>query len=360
MNDNELNLPSGAITVYRMEDGRGSVRVRIDGDTTWLQQSAIAELYGTTKQNISLHVRKILAEGELDHDAVVKQYLTAAADGKSYLVQHYNLDMVLAIGYRVRSDRGTAFRQWATERLREYLVKGFTLDDERLKGGSGLTDHFDELLARIREIRASEARVYQRIKEIFSLASDYREGEKETQLFFAVMQNKMHFAATGLTAAEIIRKRADAGNVNMGLTSWKGGRVLKRDVGTAKNYLDAPEIDTLNRITVMFLDQAEFRSQRRQDICMRDWDQLLDKFLLDTELHVLPDTGSVSHENAMQWAEEQYDAFAQRRRLTAEDAAEQRYFDDLRTAAQALETTRSSPTQKKKSTSSRTKGRKRK
>jgi hypothetical protein len=177
--------------------------------------------------------------------------------------------VVLAVGYRVRSPRGTQFRQWATTRIEEYVVKGFTLDDERLKRPSD-ADYFDELLARIREIRASEARVYQRIREILALASDYAEGEQETLRFFAFMQNKMHYAATGLTAAEIVRRRADADKPNMGLTSWSGGRVLKRDVGTAKNYLDEGEIDTLNRITVMFLDQAEFRAQRRRNIKMAD------------------------------------------------------------------------------------------
>jgi hypothetical protein len=233
--------------------------------------------------------------------------------------------------------RGTQFRRWATDRLREYLVKGFTLDDDRLKGRDRLADHFDELLARIREIRASEVRVYQRIREIFSLARDYVEGQQETQVFFAIMQNKMHYAATGMTAAEIIRRRADATTANMGLTAWTGGRVLKGDIKTAKNYLAEKEIDTLNRIVVMFLDQADFRAQRRQDIRMADWTAFLDKFLRDTELPVLAGAGSISHDEAMAWANQQYDAFAERRRLEAEAAAEARYVDDLRTSAKALE-----------------------
>jgi hypothetical protein len=248
--------------------------------------------------------------------------------------------MIIAVGYRVKSSVATKFRQWATERLREYLVKGFTLDDERLKGRNKLADYFDELLARIREIRASEARVYQRIREIFALASDYVEDEQATQVFFAIMQNKMHYAAAGMTAAEIVRRRADAGKPNMGLTSWTGSRVLKRDVTTAKNYLDKKEIDTLNRIVVMFLDQAEFRAQRRQDIKMRDWEMSLDKFLRDTELPVLPDAGSVSREEAIAWANEQYDAFAERRRLEAEASADEHYLDDLRSSARTLETER--------------------
>jgi hypothetical protein len=204
-------------------------------------------------------------------------------------------------------------------------------------------DYFDELLARIREIRASEARVYQRIREIFALACDYREGEEETQRFFATVQNKMHHAATGMTAAEIIRRRADSAKANMGLTAWKGGHVLKRDVSTAKNYLDAKEIDTLNRITVMFLDQAEFRAQRRQDIHMRDWEVFLDKFLRDTELPVLIGTGTVSHDEALDWAHRQYDAFAERRRLDAEAQAEARYVEDLKQSAKMLEGKRGKP-----------------
>ncbi len=240
----------------------------------------------------------------------------------------------------MRSHRGVQFRQWATERLCEYLVKGFTLDDDRLKGRDQLADYFDELLARIRDIRASEKRSYQRIREIFVLATDYREGEQETQVFFAVMQNKMHFAATGMTAAEIVRQRADANQANMGLTAWSGGRVLKRDVSTAKNYLTEREIDTLNRIVVMFLDQAEFRALRRQDIKMRDWTTFLDKFLQDTELPVLEGPGSMSHEEAISWAETQYDVFTERRRLEAEKDAEIRYLDDLRSSAKTVENLR--------------------
>ena len=264
---------SSEIVIYRGEDGRNRIQVRVEAETVWLTQIGLAELFQTTVPNINIHIRNILKEGELEETATVKDYLTVRQEGARQVqrnLKHYNLDMVLSVGYRVRSARGTQFRQWATERLREYLVKGFTMDDERLKGRDQLADYFDELLARIREIRASEARVYQRIREIFALASDYREGERETQVFFAAMQNKMHFAATGMTAAEIVNGRADSAKPNMGLKAWSGGRVLKRDVATAKNYLDEKEIDTLNRIVVMFLDQAEFRAQRRQDIKMRD------------------------------------------------------------------------------------------
>lgn len=334
---------TAGIILYPTEDGRHHIEVRLEGESVWLTQIMMAQLFETTVPNISIHIRNILADNELRPYATIKEHLIVRLEGTRKVerrVKFYNLDMILAIGYRVRSPRGVQFRQWATERLREYLVKGFTLDDERLKGRNTLADHFDELLGRIREIRASEARVYQRIREIFSLASDYVPEQEETQRFFALMQNKMHYAAAGLTAAEIIRRRADAAKPNMGLTAWTGGRVLKRDVTTAKNYLDEREIDTLNRIVVMFLDQAEFRAQRRQDIHMRDWTMILDKFLRDTELPVLADAGSMGREDAVAWANEQYDAFAERRRLEAEAAAEAHYLDDLRTSARTLETQR--------------------
>ncbi len=338
-----MNQPENApekhsdILIYQAEDGRTKISTRLENETLWLSLNQMVELYQRDKSVISRHIRNILEDGELAQDSVVADYATTAADGKRYQVKHYNLDMILAVGYRVRSPRGVQFRQWATERLREYIVKGFTMDDERLKLVDRRADYFNELLSRIREIRASEARVYQRIREIFSLASDYVEDQQETQTFFATMQNKMHFAASGLTAAEIIYQRADAAKPNMNLTSFKGGRVLKRDVGTAKNYLNEKEIDTLNRITVMFLDQADFRAQRRQDIRMKDWEGFLDKFLRDTELPVLDNAGSVSRERALERANAQYDTFAERRRLEAETAADERYMEDLKNTAKALE-----------------------
>lgn len=339
MSPQDSEPPKGEIIVYQPDRAGEAIQVRLEGETVWLTQAMLAELYQTTPQNITIHIREIYKDGELSPETTCKDYLQVRAEGARTVrrrLKHYNLEMILAVGYRVRSNRGIQFRQWATARLSEYLTKGFTLDDERLKGTAGVTDYFDELLARIREIRASEARVYQRIREIFSLASDYCEDDEQTNQFFAFMQNKMHYAATGLTAAEIIRQRADATKPNMGLTSWKGGRVLKRDIGTAKNYLDASEIDTLNRITVMFLDQAEFRAQRRRDIHMADWQAFLDKFLTDTELPVLEGAGTVSRENALEWANEQYDTFADRRRLDAEAQAEQHYIDDLRRTAERL------------------------
>ncbi|MDF1591920.1 MAG: virulence RhuM family protein [Desulfobacterales bacterium] len=354
MSDQSNKIPEGGsqVVLYQTEDGQSRVQVRLENETVWLTQNLMAELYQTTKQNISLHIQNIYEEGEHTPEATVKKHLTVRQEGSrsvKRLLDYYNLDMIISVGYRVKSGVATRFRQWATERLREYLIKGFTLDDDRLKGRDRIADYFDELLARIREIRASEKRVYQRIREIFAMASDYREGEQETQAFFAVMQNKMHFAATGMTAAEIVRRRADANQANMGLTAWSGGRVLKRDVPTAKNYLDEKEIDTLNRIVVMYLDQAEFRAQRRQDIKMKDWTFFLDKFLRDTELPVLEGPGSVSHEDAVSWAEAQYDAFIERRRLDAEQGAEARYLDDLRISAEAFERGQKKPSSKRAS-----------
>ncbi|MYI67296.1 MAG: virulence RhuM family protein [Boseongicola sp. SB0673_bin_14] len=339
MSGQDQSSPGGELLMYRTSKEAAPIRVLLEGESAWLTQRLIADLYGTSIPNINQHIAAIYGQGELQPEATLKKYLIVQSEGKRQvrrLVEHYNLEMIIAIGYRVRSNRGTQFRQWATARLSEYLVKGFTLDDERLKGATSTIDYFDELLARIRDIRASEARVYQRIRDIFSLASDYREGEQETQLFFATAQNKMHFAATGLTAAQIIHERADAGKPNMGATNWKGGKLLKRDVGTAKNYLDHQEIDTLNRITVMFLDQAEFRALRRQDIRMGDWEAILDKFLTDTELPVLEGAGRVSHQNALDHANRQYAAFAERRRAAIEAETEARYVDDLKATAKLL------------------------
>lgn len=345
---------TGELLIY--QDGGGdTIRVLLEGETVWLTQRLMADLYQVGVNTVNHHVKSIYREDELAAGATIRRYRIVQTEGVRQverLVDHYNLDMILAVGYRVRSPRGTQFRQWATARLSEYLVKGFTLDDERLKGNVSPVDYFDELLARIRDIRASEARVYQRIRDIFALASDYSEDEQYTQRFFATVQNKMHFAATGLTAAEIVRQRADAERPNMGLTNWKGGRVAKRDVVTAKNYLDDQEIDILNRITVMFLDQAEFRAMRRQGVCMADWDIFLDAFLINTELSVLDSAGSVSHEQAKSWAEQQYDTFTERRRVEAEKQAEARYLDDLRSSAKELGTQRR-PSAKRPATSRR-------
>ena len=332
-------MPISELLLYQTEDGQTRVQVRLEDETVWLNQSAMVELFQTTKQNISLHIKNIFEEGELSEISVVKDYLTTAADGKIYQVKHYNLDVIISVGYRVRSQRGTQFRMWATQRLREYIVKGFTLDDERLKNppveGSGLPDRFDELLERIRDIRASERRMYLRVREIFALASDYSPSQAETTKFFRIIQNKLHFAATGKTAAELIFERADSAQPNMGLTAWKSGSVQKADVRVAKNYQVEDEIDELNRIVVMWLDFAEDQARRRREIFLKDWAEKLDAFLAFNERGVLHDAGRVSKERADEHAEAEYERFASQRRAQLEAEGAEFNLRTLEEAAKA-------------------------
>ena len=319
------------LILYTSEDGKSRMQLRIDGGTIWLSQMEIAELFQTTKQNVSLHAKNILEEGELRADSVVKDSLTTAADGKNYNTKLYNLDLILAIGYRVRSPRGTQFRQWATTNLREFLVKGFVMDDQRLKDPKGW-DYFDELLARIREIRASEKRFYQKVRDLFALSSDYAADESSTQLFFAEVQNKLHFAAAGQTAAEIIVTRANPNLPNMALTSWSGSRVRKQDVIIAKNYLSADEIDTLNRLVVIFLEQAELRVKQRKDLTLDYWRSNVDDMLRFNDQAVLDGPGKVSREDMTQVAHERYESFDAQRRIAeaAEaDAEDLRQIEEL-------------------------------
>jgi len=313
-----------AIILYRTEDGRTRIQCRFEAETIWLTQKQMAELFQKDVRTINEHIQNILVEGELVEESVIRNFRITATDGKSYETQHYNLEVVIAVGYRVKSGRGTQFRQWATERLNEYLVKGFTMDDERLKEppGKGQTDYFDELLERIRDIRASERRVYLRVREILALAADYSPSEPETQVFFQTVQNKLHFAATGKTAAELIAERADAAQPNMGLTVWKSGVVRKGDVTVAKNYLREAEINELNRIVVMFLDFAEDQALHRRQIFLHNWQTRLDDFLRLNERIILADTGKVSREQADAIAEQEYERFAARRRTQIEDEAE--------------------------------------
>lgn len=320
-------LPRSEILLYQTEDGRTRIQCRLDEETIWLTQAQIAELFDVTPQNITLHLKAVYAERELDPAATCKDYLQVRAEGGrdvSRTLRHYSLPAILAVGFRVRSPRGTQFRQWATTRLTEYLVKGFAIDDERLKNppGKGQVDYFDELLERIRDIRASERRMYLRVQEILALAADYSPSEPETQRVFQIVQNKLHFAATGMTAPELIARRANAAEPNMGLTSWSGGVVLKGDVTVAKNYLREDEITELNRIVVMFLDFAEDQARRRKQTFLRDWKTRLDDFLRFNDRDVLPNAGRVSREDANQKAAEEYDRFAARRRATREAKAE--------------------------------------
>jgi hypothetical protein len=333
--------PRSSLVLYQTEDGRTRVQCRFDGDTLWLTQVQLAELFQTSVPNINLHLKAIFAERELLPEATIKSYLMVRPEGRrqvSRQVLHYSLPVVLAVGYRVRSARGTQFRQWATEKLAEFVVKGFTLDDERLKNppGPDVPDYFDELLERIRDIRASERRMYTRVRDIMALAADYQTQAPETQHVFQVVQNKLHHAVTGMTAPEIIATRADATKPNMGLTTWSAGSVQKSDVVVAKNYLHELEITELNRIVVMFLDFAEDQAQRKRQVFLRDWPQKLDEFLRFNERNVLPDAGRVSREAAHAKAKEQYDAFAERRRALAEVQGQADAFKALEDAAKVL------------------------
>jgi len=319
--------PGGQFLVYQTEDGKLKLDVRFEGETVWLTQQHMTELFQTTKQNVSLHIQNIYEERELERGATVKESLTVQLEGSRSVqrrVEFYNLDVIISVGYRVKSQRGTQFRIWATQRLREYIVKGFAMDDERLKNppGKGHTDYFDELLERIRDIRASERRVYLRVREILALAADYSPSEPETQVFFQTIQNKLHFAATGKTAPELIAERADSAQPNMGLTAWKSSVVRKGDVGVAKNYLREDEIEELNRLVVMFLDFAEDQAKRRKQIFLQNWLTRLHDFLKLNERAILPDAGKVSREEAASFADEEYEHFAARRRAQLENEAE--------------------------------------
>ncbi len=318
---------SAEVILYRTDDGKALVQLRAMDGTVWLSQIEIAELFATTKQNVSLHAKNILEEGELPSEAVVKESLTTASDGKNYKVRLYRLEMILAIGYRVRSPRGTQFRQWATGHLAEYLVKGFVMDDERLKNPGGW-DYFDELLARIREIRASEKRFYQKVRDLLALSADYRADDTHAQIFFAEVQNKLLYTVARQTAAEIVVSRADPKSPNMALTTWSGSRVRKHDVIVAKNYLSADEVDTLNRLVVIFLEQAELRVKERQTLTLDYWRQNVDRLLAFNDRPVLTHAGVISNEEMRAIAHDRYDAFDRNRRSAEAIAAD---AEDLET-----------------------------
>ncbi|MCL7751075.1 virulence RhuM family protein [Guyparkeria hydrothermalis] len=322
------------LILYTTEDGQTELHLRAESDSIWLSQLEIAELFQTTKQNISLHAKNIFEDKELTPEATVKESLTVQAEGERQVkrrISYYNLDLILAIGYRVRSPRGAQFRQWASTHLKEFLLKGFVIDDERLKNAGGW-DYFDELLERIRDIRASEKRFYQKVRDLFALSSDYTAREKETAQFFAEVQNKLLYATTGHTAAELIVKRSDPSQPNMALTNWSGARVRKQDVIVAKNYLSADEIDTLNRLVVIFLEQAELRVKQKQKLTLDFWRNNVDKMLDFNDQPILKGAGSVSRENMEKIVRERYEAFDQQRRIAeaaAADAADLKEIEQL-------------------------------
>lgn len=298
----------GEVLLYKTDDGGTRIEVRLVGETVWLSLNQMAELFQRDKSVISKHISNLFEEKELHESSVVAKYATTAADEKTYQVEHFNLDVIISVGYRVKSKRGTQFRIWATQRLREYLVKGFTMDDERLKRGSG-GNYFDELLARIRDIRSSERVFWRKVLDIYSTSIDYSADSDISKRLFSTVQNKMHWAAHGRTAAEVITERADANRPNMGLTSWTGSRPKKADAGVAKNYLVQEELSALNLIVSAYLDFAELQALGRKPMYMRDWIVKLDSFLQLSERHVLTHAGKISHDDAMKKAELEYDKF---------------------------------------------------
>ena len=315
------------IIIYKTDDGKVKISLFAKDGSVWLNQNQLADLFDTSVPNISMHISNILKDNELSPNSVIKNYLTTACDGKNYEVTFYSLDMILAIGFRVRSKRGVQFRQWANQYLKEFMVKGFVMDDERLKNPDGRPDYFDELLARIRDIRASEKRFYQKIRDLFMLSSDYDKTDKATQMFYAQTQNKILYAITGQTATELIVSRADASQNNMALTSWEGNIVRKGDIYIAKNYLTDNEIDSLNRFVMVFLESAELRAKNRQDITMDFWRENIDRIIEFNDKKVLKGNGSVSNEQMKTIVRKVYDEFEVKRK---QYDAQQADLEDLK------------------------------
>jgi hypothetical protein len=321
------------LILYTSEDGKSRIQLRTDENTVWLTQLEMAELFDATKQNISLHLKNLFEDGELKPAATVKESLTVQIEGKREVQRNltlYNLDAILAVGYRVRSPRGVQFRRWASTVLKEFLLKGFVMDDERMKNPDGRPDHFDEMLERIREIRASEKRFYQKVRDLFALSTDYDKSDKTTQQFFAVVQNILLYAVTGKTAAELIIARADQKDPNFGLLHWKGAIVRKQDILTAKNYLTEDEIDTLNRLVVIFLETAELRAKSRQETRMSFWKGSVDQIITSNGFRLLTHAGSVSHEQMESKTNALYSDYDQHRKKQEAREADQEDEADLK------------------------------
>jgi len=305
------------ILIYQTEDGKTKIDVKIENETVWMTQKSIAELYQKDVRTINEHIINIYEENELEENRTIRKNRIVQNEGNRRVereVNFYNLEMIIAVGYRVRSHRGTQFRRWATERLNEYLIKGFTMDDERLKEMKNLgEDYFDELLERIRDIRASEKRFYKKITDIYALSIDYESNSDQAKDFFATVQNKLHFAIHGNTAAELIHQRVDSEKDNMGLTNWKGSKVRKKDVVVAKNYLNEKELKSLNRIVTMYLDYAEDQAERKNPMHMKDWEEKLNAFLKFNEREILNNAGKISHQVAKKLAEDEYEKYNMKR-----------------------------------------------
>jgi hypothetical protein len=325
MNDNNQN-----IIIYNTDDGKAQVTLFAKEGDVWMNQNQLAELFDTSVPNISMHISNILNDNELNYISVVKDYLTTATDGKNYEVTFYNLDMILAIGFRVRSKRGVQFRKWANSNLKEYIIKGFLIDDQRLKNPDGRPDYFDELLERIRDIRASEKRFYQKVRELFALSTDYDKSDKATQMFFAEAQNKLLFAITEQTAAEIITNRADSEMKNMGLTSWEGAIVRKQDIMIAKNYLNHDEIDSLNRLTTILLETAELRAKNRLEIRIDFWKQNVDSIIVNNDFPLLGDNVNISKKQMQERVKDIYSDYNQKRKTQEAEQADKEDIDDLK------------------------------
>lgn len=314
------DTPTSQFLIYQTEDGRLKIDVRFEDESVWLTQSMMAELFQTTQQNISLHIANIYDEGELQPEATHKEYLSVRQEGRRAVrrsLTHYNLDMIISVGYRVKSRIATSFRIWATQKLREFIVKGFVLDDERLKNPDMPFDYFEELLRRIQDIRTSERRFYQKITDIYATSIDYDPTTEESIIFFKTVQNKLHWAVTGMTAAELIHSRADSTQPYMGLTSWRGAKIRKQDVSIAKNYLHEEELLALNNLVEQYLLFAERQATRRIPMHMKDWIEKLDTFLTLNEGDILTHAGKISHELAITHAEREYDKFHHQRQLDA-------------------------------------------
>lgn len=333
---NEMVPNQQNLIIYNTLDGKVSVTMMARDGNVWMNQKQMAELFATSVPNVNIHISNILKENELDKDSVIKDYLITATDGKHYNVTFYSLDMVLAVGFRVKGKRGTQFRIWANQHLKEFIVKGFVLDDERLKNPDGRPDYFDELLERIRDIRASEKRFYQKLRDLFALSSDYDSTDKATQMFFAETQNKLLYAVTHQTAAEIIVSRADASQPNMALTSWKGSVVRKQDIYIAKNYLRADEIDLLNRLTTLFLESAEIRVKERLDLTINYWRQNVDHLLEFQNKDVLRNAGSISNKEMEAHVLSVYEQFDQRRKQADAQLADQMDDEELKQLEQQI------------------------
>lgn len=322
------------LILYTTDDGRSQITLRARDETVWLTQKEMAQLFDVSTDNVGLHLKNLFADGELEEKSVTEESSVTAADGKNYQTKLYNLDAILAVGYRVRSPRGVQFRRWASTVLKEYLVKGFAMDDERLKNPDGRPDYFDEMLERIRDIRASEKRFYQKVRDLFALSSDYDKTDEATQAFFATVQNLLLYAATRKTAAELITARANPADPHFGLLAWKGNKVRKADILTAKNYLTEDEIDTLNRLVVIFLETAELRAKQKQDTRMAFWKQNVDQIITSNGFPLLQHAGSISHDQMEERTERLYLEFDQHRKQREAVEADQQDDAELK----ALET----------------------